>query len=123
MGSTTDFANNNPHAVFYMLDGSWFGDWDSFDNLLRAPLASGGYGLASAWTGLPHWYLHHMGLGETIGVRTLLAQNNHGLYKNQVNLGTGQVHIALMGDPTLRMHIVAPPANVAASGLSSAVFW
>jgi hypothetical protein len=119
VGSTTDFANNSPQAVFFMLDGSWFGDWDSPDNFLRAALASSGYGLAAAWTGLPHWFLHPMALGETIGFSTLLAQNNHDLYKNEVNLGIGEVHISLMGDPTLRMHVVAPPPTLTASASGS----
>lgn len=119
VGSTTDFANQSPRCVFYMLDGSYFGDWDTPDNLLRAALASPGNGLAAAWTGLPHWFMHHMALGETIGYSTLLAQNNRDLYKNQVNLGAGQVHIALMGDPTLRLHVVAPPGNLTANALEN----
>jgi hypothetical protein len=122
VGSTSDFANHSPQCVFYMLHGSYFGDWDSSNNFLRASLASSGYGLAAAWTGLPHWYLHHMALGETIGLSTLVTQNNRTVYKNQVNLAVGQVHIALMGDPTLRMHTVAPPSNLSAiSGGSDSV--
>jgi hypothetical protein len=112
VGSTTDFANQSPQAVFFMLHGSYFGDWDSTDNFLRAALASSGNGLVAAWTGLPHWYLHPMALGETIGLSTLITQNNRDLYKNQMNLSANQVHIALMGDPTLRMHVVIPPANL-----------
>lgn len=114
VGSTGDFAARRPQCVFFMLHGSYFGDWDFPDNFLRAALASAGYGLAAAWTGLPHWFLHHMALGETIGFSTMLAQNNRGLYKNHVNLSAGQVHVALMGDPTLRMHMVAPPSAFSA---------
>ncbi|MFO1498468.1 MAG: hypothetical protein U1G07_08770 [Verrucomicrobiota bacterium] len=114
VGSTTDFAQQSPQCVFYMLHGSYFGDWDATDDLLRAALATPGYGLAAAWTGLPHWFLHPMALGETIGLCTVLVQNNRDLYKNQVNLSTNQVHIALMGDPTLRMHVVAPPGRASA---------
>jgi hypothetical protein len=121
VGSTSDFAIQSPQCVFYMLDGSYFGDWDSPDNLLRAALASPGYGLAAAWTGLPHWFLHHMALGETIGFSTLLAQNNRGLYENQVNSSAGQVHIGLMGDPTLRMQVTEPPANLQASSTNGSV--
>jgi hypothetical protein len=114
VGSTSDFANRQSRCVFYMLHGSYFGDWDSEDNILRASLASSGYGLAAAWTGLPHWYMHHMALGETIGFSTVATQNNHGLYRNHLNLSAREVHIALMGDPTLRMHVAAPPANLVA---------
>ena len=125
VGSTSDFAQQSPQCVFFMLHGSFFGDWDSSDNFLRAALATPGYGLAAAWTGLPHWFMHHMGLGETVGFSAMVAQNNRNLYKNQVNLSAGQAHIALMGDPTLRMHVVAPPANLtaAASNGSVALSW
>jgi hypothetical protein len=114
VGSTSDFVNRQPRCVFYMLHGSYFGDWDTTDNFLRASLASSGYGLAAAWTGLPHWYAHHMALGETIGFSARATQNNRDLYRNHLNLSAGEVHIALMGDPTLRMHVVAPPANLVA---------
>jgi hypothetical protein len=39
IGSTGDFANSHTQSVFTMLFGSYFGDWDSPDNFLRAPLA------------------------------------------------------------------------------------
>jgi hypothetical protein len=38
--------------------------------------------------------------------------NNYSLYQNQSNALARGIHIALMGDPTLRLHPVAPPANV-----------
>ena len=55
-----------------------------------------------------------MALGETLGYSARLAQNNlaAGLYRNQVNQGAGQVHVALMGDPASRIHPVAPPAGL-----------
>src|SRR5437870_5446470 len=90
-----------------MFIGSYFGDWDSESNFLRAALGSG-YCLTTAWAGRPHWFYHHMGLGETIGYSTLITQNNSGLYENQMNYGAHQVHQALLGDPTLRMHPVIP---------------
>jgi hypothetical protein len=95
-----------------MLFGSWLGDWDSEDNFQRAVLASPTYGLTCALSGRPHWFFHHMALGQPIGYSTRLTQNNRGLYQNQQNNCMGQIHIALMGDPTLRMHIVAPPTEV-----------
>jgi hypothetical protein len=117
------FAKNDPLGVFYMLFGSFFGDWDSQQNYLRAPLASKTSGLACAWAGRPHWYFHHMVLGETIGNSAMLVQNNTGLYKQ--SRGANQVHIALMGDPTLRMHPVRPPGNLEAtiSGGTASLTW
>src|SRR5262249_36848197 len=101
-------------TVFALLFGSWLGDWDSEDNILRAVLALPSYGLASVWSGRPHWFMQHMALGEPIGFSARLTQNNgaNGLYQNQMNSCAGQIHIALMGDPTLRLHVVAPPLEV-----------
>jgi hypothetical protein len=112
VATTAQLATSDPRVVFTMLFGSWFGDWDSPDNLLRAALGTTNYTLTSAWVGRPSWFYHHMGLGETIGFSTRLTQNNESLYPG---IGiTRFVHIALMGDPTLRMHIVAPPTNLVA---------
>src|SRR5205807_2217733 len=97
-----------------MLFGSWLGDWDSEDNFQRAVLATPTYGLACCWSGSPHWYIQHMALGQTIGFGTRLTQNNGptGLYRTQTNTYAKLVHIALMGDPTLRLHPVSPPSNL-----------
>jgi hypothetical protein len=113
--NTWDFAGNDPRAVFYMLYGSWLGDWDSTDNIQRATLGTPTYGLACAYSGKPHWFFHHLALGETIGYSTRLTQNNpaNGLYRNKINESAGMVHVALMGDPTLRLHPVAPPSALA----------
>ncbi|HOP96447.1 MAG TPA: glycoside hydrolase family 9 protein [Verrucomicrobiota bacterium] len=113
-GLTTDIVGNNLKAVFTMLYGSWLGDWDSEDNLQRAVLATSDYGLTCSWSGRPHWFLHHMAMGEPIGFSTLVTQNNGftRLYRNERNNCANWVHVALMGDPTLRMHVVAPPSAV-----------
>ncbi len=113
IGSSDDFANTDVKTVFTLFVGSYFGDWDNESNFLRAPLGSTSSALAVAWAGRPHWFLHHMALGETIGRGTLLSQNNQqgGTYSPQ-NYGTHGVHVALMGDPSLRMHPVVPPSNL-----------
>jgi hypothetical protein len=118
VGDTTGLVTNDVKTVFTMLFGSYFGDWDSTNNFLRSPLAAPTYGLASAWSGRPDWVFHHMALGETIGYSAQLTQNNlgsGGLYSDYYNSSAGYVHIALMGDPTLRMHIVAPVSNLSGS--------
>jgi hypothetical protein len=122
VGTTADFANSSPQGVFTMLFGSYFGDWDSPDNFLRAPLASGTL-LTSAWSGRPHWQFHHMALGENIGYSTRIAQSNSSTYFG--SYGSRMVHIALMGDPTLRNDIVAPVSNVVASstGTDCIITW
>ena len=111
-GSTVEIVNNDVRSVFNLVFGSWFGDWDHEDDVIRAFLATPTAGLAAAWSGRPHWFVHPMGLGETIGYCARLTQNNTGLYLNQSNVGVNMTHIALMGDPSLRLHPVAPPGNV-----------
>jgi len=113
-GTTTDFVEQDIKTVFVMLLGSHFAYWALEDDLMRAVLATPHYGLSCVFAGSPHWFFHHMALGETLGYSARLAQNNltNGLYRNQFNQGAGQVHVALMGDPALRMHPVAPPANL-----------
>jgi len=124
VGTTADFAAKPTRAVFTILFGSYFGDWDSRDNLLRAPLAAESHGLVSMWAGRPHWYLHPLALGETIGGVTRLTQNNQGLYVPTGKFTHG-VHVALMGDPTLRLHRVAPPTELTlqADGASVRLAW
>lgn len=114
VGTTANFVNGDPKAIFLLLHGSYFGDWDNPDNFLRSAIATPSAGLVSIWSSLPHWYFHPMALGETIGYATRLTQNNKpgGLYHNSEDLSNGEVHISMMGDPTLRAFPVAPPSNL-----------
>jgi len=111
VGDSRDFFKGDVKGVFTMLFGSGFGDWDNSNNFLRSPLASRPSILTCCWAGRPHWYFHHMGLGEPIGYSTLISQSSpSGLYwQNYPQRG---VHVALMGDPTLRLHIIKPPSNL-----------
>ncbi len=124
---TTEMVSNDVKTAFALLFGSWLGDWDSQDNILRGVLALPSYGLASALSGRPHWFVQHMALGEPIGFDARLTQNNgpNGLYRNQINNCAGQIHIALMGDPTLRLQMVAPPTGLTASpqGTETGLAW
>ncbi len=106
VGSTDDFAKTGSKAIFTMLFGSYFGDWNTQNNFLRAPLASE-YGLSCAWSGRPYWYFFPMALGETIGYCAMLSQNNVGGYIAKSS--THSVHMEFLGDPTLRMNPIAPP--------------
>jgi hypothetical protein len=66
-----------------------------------------------------------MALGETIGYGTRLTMNNDTLYKSHANLLTRCVIINLLGDPALRMEVVAPPGKVTATSLNgvAALSW
>jgi hypothetical protein len=127
IGSTSNFVSDSIQSVFTMLFGSYFGDWNGQDDFLRAPLASKGCTLTDCWAGRPYWNFHHMGLGETTGYCAKLSQNSNGsLYiVDPIYPWLDQmIHIALMGDPSLRLHIVAPPSalivrqNVTVANLS-----
>ena len=125
VGNTAQFGTTQVKTIFTFLFGSYFGDFDTQDNFLRAPLASG-HALTSAWAGFPNWFIHHMGMGETIGYSLLLAQNNSTNHYEPTNGQTSRVHMALMGDPTLRMHVVAPVGQVncaQSSGTTAGITW
>jgi hypothetical protein len=107
-GHTVEIVHDDIQAVFTLIFGSWLGDWDHEDDFMRSILAAPTCTLAAAWSGRPHWFVHALGLGETIGYTARLTQNNTGLYQNQINASAHAIHIALMGDPTLRLHPVAP---------------
>src|SRR5688572_13215393 len=115
IGTSDDFALRNPRVVFTLWLGSYLGDWNNESNFLRAALGSG-HILVSMYSGLPHTFLHRMSLGETIGEGLLVSQNNRegdGYFPD--GQGMGQIHISLMGDPTLRLHPVRPPSNLQSS--------
>lgn len=112
---STDVVGQDAKAVFVMLFGSWFGNWDDQDDIMRSVLATPTLGLTCCMAGRPHWFLHHLGLGEPIGYSTRLSMNNSMLYQNQSNAFTRAVYIALMGDPTLRQDLVAPPSALSAT--------
>jgi hypothetical protein len=109
VGTTGSFNRDTVNTVFTMLFGSWFGDWNMAGDFLRAPLASQPMALSSCWAGRPNWTSHFMGSGETLGFCARWSQNNIGTY--YTGFGASMVHIALMGDPTLTMNIVAPASN------------
>jgi hypothetical protein len=118
---STDIVGQDAQAVFVMVFGSHLGNWDHTDNIMRAVLATPTLGLTCCMSGEPHWFLHHMGLGETIGYGTRLSMNNTSLYQSQMNPFTRAVYIALMGDPTLRMEPVLPPNALNATAIGTGV--
>jgi hypothetical protein len=126
IGDSKQISGQQMNTVFTMLFGSYFGDWDSPNNFLRAPLASMPSALTCAWAGRPHWYFHHMGINYPIGYSQMLSHNNNDVYKPNLvptqqypggvifTFGNKMIHSALMGDPTLRMFssAVLPPTNL-----------
>jgi hypothetical protein len=124
VAGSDDYALNDVKAVFQLHLGSYFGDWDNESAYLRAPLGGTTATLATAWSGRPEWFLHHMALGETIGYGARKTQNNSGIY-SPTYTGTRGVHVTLLGDPTLRLHPVLPPSNLqaVAAGSTTTLTW
>ncbi len=109
VGATSDFAAKNPQAIFTMLFGSYFGDWNVQNNFLRAPLCTS-YGLTCAWSGRPYWDFFPMAMGHSTGEVAMLTTNNSGTYV--ANYANYWVHVELMGDPTLRLRPFVAPKSV-----------
>lgn len=109
VSTSANFVTDSLLNPFTFLFGSYFGDWDNENNFLRAPLASKGWGLASAWAGRPFWMLHPLAIGQSIGRAALLAQNSYPLY--QAGFSGTFCHIALMGDSSLRLFIKQAPQD------------
>lgn len=111
ISTTQNMAVDSLQSVFTFLFGSYFGDWDSPNNFLRAALASGTI-LSNAWSGRPLWSMHYMAMGDPIGLCGKLSINNSNLY--QAGFGARSTHVALMGDPSLIMYPIAAPESLEA---------
>ena len=113
--NTSEFAANNYNSTFSMLFGSYFGDWDSADNLMRANLASGKT-LSCSWSGRPYIYYHPLAMGENLGYCIQKTQNNNSTYfSSTLNTFKRWIHIAQLGDPSLRSRYISPPNNLTCS--------
>lgn len=126
VGFSDSMVKHPINGIFIMLFGSYFGDWNVKNDFLRAPLCSNPQALASVWAGRPDWFVHHMGLGENIGYCARLTQNNDGSVYSPTGAYNNMVHIALMGDPSLRSDYIKPPKNVKLdkiAGLPNQIKW
>jgi hypothetical protein len=117
------------NAAFSAMFGSWFGDFDGPDNLLRSSIAGPGLGLASVY-GLPgtnqpgvDLNFRAMAMGHDLGYAIRETQAAFaGLPNPGYSSGVG-VTLNIMGDPTLRLKYVARPsggsvaANTGGSGV------
>ena len=91
-----------PHVAFYLLKGSYFGDWNLAPNgLLRALLATPNYSLAACWTMNTIWRFENLGVGEPLG---------DGLVRTARSIASTRTTF-LLGDPTLRAQVTAPPTR------------
>ncbi|WAC21579.1 hypothetical protein OVA24_09300 [Luteolibacter sp. SL250] len=127
-GSSRDFGTKPSRVVFTSLFGSYFGDFGYPNTLMRAAICGNAdgtsLGLTCFWSGRPNWFTHHPGMGETWGYSAKASMNaglsGGGSYAPLASSGGG-THIALMGDPALRMHMTTPPRGLAATSSSGNV--
>jgi len=113
--TTKELAGQPLRSPFTLLFGSYFGDVAAQDNIMRAVIAAQGDALVCGWSGRPHWLLHPLAAGATIGECLVTTQSNAGTYRGSTivslddgsttpfRLGERGVHMQLVGDPTLRL--------------------
>lgn len=130
VGNTADFGRRPFKAAFVSLFGSYFGDWDVTNNFMKAPLAGNatgdGLGLTCFWAGRPTFFMHQMATGGTVGssIQLSLSSQNSTVSNpvyTPINFPGGGTHLGLMGDPSLRMHVVEPPRRLAGTSASGNV--
>jgi hypothetical protein len=114
----TDHLTNalyEPFVGLYILSGSYFVDWNRANNFLRAVIATANYGYASMYGfGIP-WLHQPLALGDILGAGLNMT----------INSAADYVYVAIIGDPTLRTHLIAPPSGLTAttSGGSITLNW
>lgn len=136
---TTNFAASSLYAVFTSMYGSYYGDWDSgmhSNQVLLAPLCSTGYVLSTVYHS-SYMAANAVAMNETIGDELFILAANvpqgvvDAAYAKYQQVGGSIVYGALnnyqslLGDPTLRMRVVAPPTNAVMStnGSDVAIAW
>jgi hypothetical protein len=141
LGDVTNFAELPLYAVFTSMLGSYYGDWDSAIHsnvVLKAPLSAEGYVLST-------FYRDNIistdvsTMNETIGQELFLTMANplinaYTRYIQGAQVTAGGTflvfeqtknYVSLLGDPTLRRRVVAPPTNIAVvvSGSDNIISW
>lgn len=96
-------------VAFYMLLGSYFGDWNMNDDLMRAALARPTHGLASVWTGKQklRWQFQSLAAGEPLGHGFLETIRDP--VPSPAESEYVPTWLSILGDPTLRANPLTPP--------------
>lgn len=98
-----------PRIAFALLDGSYLGDFAYRNNFLRAFLGTPNYGLATMWGRLLPWRFEQLALGDWLGTALLRAVNEPPPRRTYTPYNA---YAAILGDPTLRLFVLAPPARL-----------
>ncbi len=99
-----------PPVAFAMLDGSYLGQWDFENSLMRTFLATGNGGLGIVWARAMTLPLESLAMGEPIGGGMRRFLNNTNFFRPG-----GSVVPELLGDPTLRLQITPPVKKLTSS--------
>lgn len=124
VGNSTQVAADSINVVFSNIFGSYHGDWDYENNpLMPSALASRGGILTCSWAGRPHWFMQALASGEPIGYCTLetMRASSNSEYVSTSSYGASGAHVALLGDPTARAHIITPVGEVSVASTCTAV--
>ena len=117
--SSAGLAAGANQTVFTRFSGSFSFQYDDADSLLRSVLADEGLGLTSIWSRFSVGFsFHGTGVGGTIG-ESYLTTVNQG--SDLAGEGNDNVFTNLLGDPTLRAHVVDAPSNTEASNVDGGV--
>lgn len=120
--TSAELAATPLQATFTMLFGSYFGDWDKTNNIMRAALASGNT-LSVSWAGRPNWHYHQMAMGDHLGGAAKTSMDvNTDYISLQLSGGfvTGEgVHMAQLGDPSVRTYYVEPPSLLTVANVNN----
>lgn len=125
MTPTEDEMTAGPiQAVFTTWFRSGLLNWWSNPNALRGSLANEGPVLTAVYGGRPPLHAHEMALGATIGHAVRTSQNNgfYGAGRTYSELGTygsRNVHMSLMGDPSLTQDLMAPTTGLTGTSTGS----
>lgn len=114
IANSYSISRDSLSSVFTMLFGSYFGDWNYTDGLLKSSLTQGN-ALTTVWAARPNWHFYHMALGENIGYSAKITQNNNGQYISNTEYPayfTSIVSMNLLGDPSLRNVYCLPPSDL-----------
>ena len=117
----SSYGNTHPgiaaadvQAMFAFTFGSWAQHWYRWNPWIRAVLAQSEWGLVSAWGERPTWYFHYLASGKTAGYCYMMTQ------RNSSHDGCAQVHVNLMGDPTIRAVPTKPARNLRVTAVDGA---
>ena len=141
IGTTAEFAATPLYIVFPSMHGSYYGDWNSAmhtDIVLLAPLATEGYAVSNYYRE-NIMNIDSSSMNEPIGQELFIMASNQSPAASARYIQFGWTYdgntytqaqntrnyVSLMGDPTLRTRIVAPPTNVAVntSGSDNVISW